>query len=218
MSMILDIIIVLLFVGSIIMGAKNGFIKSVLSIVVMIIALYGSYKLYDPLSEYINEKYLSEASEETETEDTAEDNFSDKSEETENKLQAGLEEILGLIGSSTGDSDEVQSSYVTTGFLTKKVSDVIAFSLIYSVISIVLTVIMNLVNLAARLPIIRQANTLLGLFLGFIRGLFYAWGISYILCIALPRLAIIYNGVSENVIDDTVIVKILGGINIFNLF
>ena len=94
-----------------------------------------------------------------------------------------------------------------------------AFALLFLAISAVLGIILIIVDLLANIPILKQINKSLGLVFGIIKGALYSWGLSLIFCSLLPNLSVLCDGkIPASVIDNTIIVKLLGSFSISGLF
>ncbi len=115
-------------------------------------------------------------------------------------------------------AEEAVSRYIVASY-AEKFSRVIAFILLFIGLVIVLTLLVMLLDLVMKLPVLNEANKILGAIFGAVMGIAYAWGYSLLFCYALPLLATMYEGsIPEAVIENTVIVKFLGSIDIFHLF
>ncbi len=233
MSLLLDIIVIAVFGLCLYTGIKKGFIRSIMGIAVLVVAIVGSIKLTPPLAAYLNENYVEEAV--TEQVVGALDGLIGDVESIElsnlfaEKPQAFID-ILERFGIDYEDlkhyfeidlqgkagSEEEIAEYIAKP-LSSTVSKAAAFALLFLGLMIVLTVALLLVDLFVKLPLLNGANKLLGGIFGAILGLALAWGISNVMCALLPHLAVLYDSVSETVIENTYLVKFLGGLDILHL-
>lgn len=235
MSLFLDFIIVLVFVLCIITGVKRGFIRSVMGIVIVVAALIGSIKFTPKVAEYLNKNYITPG-------------ITSKVEKSIDSVVSGVEsvdlkklfaeksqvltEILEKFGvefddardyyeKEAEDSDDPEKK--VAGFIAKPLADTVskaaAFALLFIAISAALGIILIIVDLLANIPVLKEINKSLGLIFGLIKGALYSWGLSLIFCSLLPQLSVIYDGkIPASVIDNTVIVKLLGSFSISGLF
>ncbi len=235
MPLLLDLIVILAFVLSIYTGLKKGFVRSVMGIVIVAAAIILSVRFSPPLSEYLNQNYIEPV-------------ITDKVEASIEGIISGVEnldistlfdekpkaftDILDNFGVDIDDlkahydstikdsegAEEEVSEYIATP-VSKSVSTAAAFGIIFITVSLVLTLVLLLVELIVQIPLLKELNKGLGLVLGIVKGLLYAWGLSLLFCNLFPHLSVIYEGkIPASVIDGTVIVKLLGAINITSLF
>lgn len=235
MSFILDLFVIFIFLICLYTGFKKGFIRSVMSIVVVVIAILGSIKLTPVFSGYFNEKFISPI-----VNDKVEDAMTSLAEDIDSfdisklfeekprefiefleRFDMSYEEANEFYEEEAETSKEPKkelSEYISDSF-SKTVSNVVAFAVLFISFSIILTLIMLVINAVAKLPILNVLNKSLGLILGIVKGLLYAWGLSIIFINLLPHLAVIYEGqISPTVIDDTILVRFFGAINVSSLF
>ncbi len=235
MSLFLDFIIVLVFVLCIITGVKRGFIRSVMGIVIVVAAIIGSIKFTPKVAEYLNKNYITPGI--TSKVEKSIDSVVNGVESVDlkklfsEKSQA-LTDILEKFGVEFDDardyyekeaekSDDPEKKIA--GFIAKPLADTVskaaAFALLFIAISAVLGIILIIVDLLANIPILKEINKSLGLIFGLIKGALYSWGLSLIFCSLLPNLSVLCDGkIPASVIDNTIIVKLLGSFSISGLF
>ncbi len=235
MSLLLDFILVLIFVLCVYTGVKRGFIRSVMSIAVVVLSILGAVKLTPSFSAYLNKNYI-------------ESGITEKVEKSIESIIAGvdsinlaklfqekpqaftdilekfdinfdeLNEYYETQAKESGEAEKEVSSYIAKP-ISETVSNAIAFALLFIFLSILLTVVVLVIDLIVKIPILKGINKSLGMILGILKGGLYAWGLSLIFCNLLPHLAVIYEGkIPASIIDNTVIVRFLGALNISNLF
>ena len=235
MSLFLDFIIVLVFVLCIITGIKRGFIRSVMGIVIVVAAIVGSIKFTPKVAEYLNKNYITPGI--TAKVEKSLDSVVNGVESVDLKKlftekSPALTEILEKFGVDFDDarnyyeneaekSDDAEQK--VADFIARPLADTVskaaAFALLFIAISAVLSLALIIVDLIANIPILKQINKSLGLIFGLIKGLLYSWGLSLIFCSLLPHLSVIFDGkIPASVIDNTVIVRLLGSFSISGLF
>lgn len=231
MSLFIDLIVIIVFALCIISGIKHGFIRSVMGIVIVVAAIIGSIRFTPKLAEYLNENYITPAI--TDKIEKSIDSvvngvekvdlkklFSEKSQALTDILEKfGVEfdDAFNFYENEAAGSDDAENK--VAGFIAKPLSETIsraaAFALLFIAISAVLGIILIIVDLIANIPILKQINKSLGLIFGLIKGLLYSWGLSIIFCSLLPHLSVILDGkIPASVIDNTVIVKLLGSFSV----
>ena len=83
---------------------------------------------------------------------------------------------------------------------------------------LILTIIKLILEAIFKLPVLSSVNKTFGLAFGIIKGGLFAWIISIVLVHILNVLVMMYpQSVSPSLIENTVIIKYLGNINIFNI-
>jgi len=125
-------------------------------------------------------------------------------------LKAYFENDLG----AENDSEAEISEYIADP-LAKGLSRAAAFAILFVGLLILLTMVLLLIDLVVKLPLLNGANKFLGAVFGVVMGLACAWGLSTVFCALMPHLAVIYEGVvPASVIENTIVVKFLGSIDI----
>ncbi|MBQ4064800.1 MAG: CvpA family protein [Clostridia bacterium] len=233
MSLLLDIFVIAVFAICLYSGIKKGFIRSIMGIAILVVAIVGSIKLTPPLADHLNERYL-----ETVVTDQvigALDGLIGDVEgiQISNLFAERPQAFVDILERFGVDFDDVKqyfeinlqgkagsekevAEYIAKP-LSLAVSKAVAFTILFIGLMIVLTVILMLVDLFVKLPILNGANKVLGGIFGTILGLALAWGVSNVMCALLPHLAVLYDNVSETMIENTYLVKFLGGLDIFHL-
>ena len=235
MSFILDLFLIFIFLVCVYTGFKRGFIRSIMSVVVVVIAILGSIKLTPMLSGYLNEKFVSPV-----VNDKVEASITSLIEEVDSiditklledkpkalidlldKFGVSYEEVNDFFNEKAESSQNPEkevSEYISSS-LSETISNAVAFAILFIVLSLVLTLIMLAVNTVVKLPVLNGLNKGLGLILGILKGALYAWGLTLVFINLFPHLAVIYEGqIPPTLIDDTVIVKLLGAVSISSLF
>ena len=144
-----DIVLIIVLVAFGYFGAKKGFIKSLLGLLSTLISYIITFILYRPVAALIYYSPLGDIVKEF---------------------------IKGLLRDNTGEiaSGMILEKSVDTG--TVLVTSVIAFVAVIIISKIVVNAVIRIVNLAAKFPLLRQANTLFG----FLTGVFGGIIVSYI--------------------------------------
>ena len=232
MSLLLDFIVIAVLGLCIYTGVKRGFIRSVMSIVVLVLAVIGSIQMMPAFSKYLRENYV-EPMVTSQVESSIESLVSgvesiDLDDLFEEQPQA-FTDILDKFGmefdkvknyfekdlSSSAEAEDEVSSYIAAP-LAETISDAVAFTTLFFVLLILLRVVMLIIDLAVKIPVLNGVNKSLGLIFGILKGALYAWGLSVVFCRLLPHLAVVYEGtIPASVIDSTIVVKFLGAIQIF---
>ncbi len=227
MAIFLDLTVVAVFALCTYLGMKRGLIKSVMGIVIVTVALIGSFQLNEPVADHLKTSFV-------------DDLVTEKVEEKLDSIVSGMEsfdifEIFkekpglfdDLFGDFKIDSDDIEKdedaldphdptkegemAEQISKTVSEKISKALAFALVFVVLLILLKLITLGIDLVAKLPVLKQINSTLGFVLGAVKGLLYAWGLSIIIYNLLPQvLAMTESKIPVTVVDATYLVKLLG--------
>ncbi len=234
MSLFFDILIILIIGLAAYMGYKRGFVRSVLGLVIFFAALFAAFKFTDIYAEHLNntvfmDRITNEISSSIESvignNASVDDLFKDK--------PSGFVSIVERFGTDMGELEEYykesasesQSSGVKliSAYIARPVSSllsrVIAFLIIFLGVLLALSIIKWILDLIFKLPVLNAVNKVFGLTFGIIKGVLLAWAASMLLVYLMSVLVMLRpETFSKSVIENTVIVKYIGSINIFNVF
>lgn len=182
------IVILLLFVGNIIWGYKKGFMRVALSLVSWVIVLIACNVLTPVIADVIIDKTpLAEVVQGAVNEklnEVIDEVTSGAANVMDNEIIAQIEEKLpvqmreAILGehesiadliTSTGDVD------VDTTDLAHNAAYLIALVIVLIISRIALIVVEKVLGLVSMLPLIGQADTLLGIAAGAVKGLVWCW-------------------------------------------
>ena len=231
MSLLLDVLVIAVFACCLISGIKRGFIRSIMGMLALVVAVIGAIKLTPPMANYLNERYIDKVV--TEKVGASLDSlisgvdsvdltklFEDKPQAFTDILErfgVNFEELKSYYENDLRDessAEEGVSSYIAEP-LSKGLSRAAAFAIIFVGFWLILTVVLMILDLVVKLPILNGANHFLGAVFGAAMGCAFAWGLSAVFCALMPHLAMIYDGVvPTSVIENTFIVKFLGELNV----
>ena len=229
MSLLIDVIVIAAFAGCFIRGIKKGFVKSVIGIVIVIAAIFGSVKFSPALADKMNVKFVHKS-----VVSVAKDTIPRVDTDTlVNEMPSAFKKVLDRFGtepedikalfenSDPAETEEQKRDRIAEKMgapLAKAISKALAFLTVFAVLYIVLLVASLIICAVFKLPILKAADKLLGAVLGGASGILLAWGISIAICALLPDLSVLYDGVvPETVIDNSIVVKFLGKFDPFNL-
>lgn len=148
-----DIILILVIVLSAYTGSKRGFIRSLVGMASTIASLFISMILYNPVSNYMYNSSIGKSIEE------AVAKFFEKNPPVETT------QIPSLLSNGAQAITDGATKTVTLIII-----GILSFILVAVLSKLVIKVIMVVMNVASKLPIIKQANSLLGAFVGAISG------------------------------------------------
>ncbi len=192
-GLLIDIILMGLFIGCVYLCARSGLIKTVASLLAVVIAVGSAYLITQRVSPYVAnavvnpliERSLTRSFEKHMTEDTLA--TLDSAIDTVDGLIAKIQEKFftdentaesASDGSNEPEETETGTIFSDTETVAKKVTEVVGgaltavilFFLFYALILAVLRVLIDSLSFLGRMPIIGPVNTLLGLVLGIFAG------------------------------------------------
>lgn len=230
MAIILDVLIILLFVLGAVRGYKKGFVKSLYKIFGVLISLVSSVLFYKRVSVWIlNMSWYKKF-------------FSGFEEKLYNMLSGNSGADFGKLISDKSDNftkiiesfgrsaEEVESKYnelasgtaesIKNGILeyivspvAQTISRIIAFIGIFIVTMLVLFLISCLLDGVSKLPGLKSANKILGLFTGIISAALQSFIFCAVAKILIPYLSKVNSGVPADLIEKTVILKEISAVN-----
>ncbi len=219
----LEILIIALIAIMALIGYGKGFIKMIVGLVAMVIALCATAVLAPMLSDYINNEtqlrqQIASSLEEYLTEQIGEQ----LEQSTEAAQQAAVENLMlpetvrdALLKNNTLESYQALgvstfSEYVSN-FVAKTGIVAIAYLIVFLVLYIVLRIVFKLLNVVTLLPFLKGVNRLAGALLGLFHALVYVW---VFFCIATALLNTGWGMSVMAMIDESVFLSMLYRSNI----
>ena len=136
-----DIILILILIVFLYSGWKRGLVKTLLELASTLISLVLSMIFYNPISKFINESPLGEF------------------------VRENVYKIL------TEQGEQLLKTDAAVENASVAVINTISFIIIIILAKILVTVLSEVLNIAAKFPVIKQANKLLGATIGLVSGL-----------------------------------------------
>ena len=204
MGIIIDIVLLLFLLGSVYLGYRKGLVKVAVSLIAFIAAISITVLLYRPIADLII-----------------------KNTDWDEKLQATIE---SNVDSATSSNNEEGEQSITDGIVegAKKeilpaTSKTVATNIIYGgtmiglfIVSRLLLLLINLLaDAITSLPIIKQFNEAGGIAYGCLRGIIIVYAIIMLLNFII---SFDPNGSLNDIVQSTILTKLLMNFNIFNLF
>ena len=225
MKYLLDAVVILIFLLCVFIGHRRGFIKTVTGIVAFLAALAVSALLCGPVAGLVYDKAVEPTIIETvdtqleQSEGTAIEKLSNAYEllpdVVKNLLaQTGIEDVDDLaqnmpMGINTPISESVNAVVEPVLLpLLKALCSLLLFLIAYIIASIVLRVL----NIVAKLPLLKQVNKALGLVGGIVSGALWAlFAVTVIQVLAATGAA--DGAITLQTIGETTVVNWIAGIN-----
>ncbi len=230
-----DIILIsigLFMIAMIIIGLKRGMLKMVFSLVSVIVVLLLVNLLTPPVKQLLKmtpvytgvqssiEKYI-ENNVETATENVTQTGVSAQKKIIDN-LPLPLEVRNSLKKNNTEESYEILKVDSFAGYIAEALADMIlgaiTFILLFVVLTILVKILVHILDIAAKLPVIKTFNSIGGAILGFFESIIIIW----ILCIVVTAFsstdwgqtickAIADNGLLSLIYDNNMIQQFITG-------
>ena len=189
-GLLIDVILIALFVGCVYLCARSGLIKTVATLLAVVVAVGSAYFIAQRLSPYVARAVVNPL-----IERTLERSFEKHmTEDTLGALDSAMDTVDGLIAkikekfftdeenqeaaAGEPEEEEKESLFSDTETVARKITDIVGgaltavllFFLFYALILAVLRVLIDSLSFLGRMPIIGPVNTLLGLILGIFAG------------------------------------------------
>ncbi len=235
MSALLDIIIIVIIGLSVFLAAKRGFIKTLLGSVSFILAIIISIAFLDPLKgSFINSSMAESAK--NSISDAVAGLVSSDSDSYDPALLEDNTAFIKMMSVFGIDEEELSQKWdewrhqntesLRTSleeYIAEPVVDAVAtataFIVLFAGTLILLKLVTFLLDRFAKLPVLKQANTFLGVILGVIMAVLYVYLFVAVINILLPFGRELGWGVFQNVrTEDTLLFGWFADNNLFNLF
>lgn len=239
MNIALDIVILVIIIANIIIAWKQGFVKMVLRSLTVVVALAAAFMLVVPVRDRLSETDFASNAQDTIHSSVVDmlDNITDDGEEqpeTEEKDEdKSKSNIVTLLSYAGIDADEISAdidNWIDTKAedikisiadkvapaLLKALLTFIVFTAIFVTVLIVATVAVILLEKFTELPVLKQANTALGIGVGCVIAL-----VEVCTFVSLTQMLISYNaigGIFSGVTpESTFLFRFFSNYNIFGL-
>ncbi len=184
MGIFLDVLVILVFGLSVFLGWKNGLIKSLTGLISFAVAIAVASWLSTPVANWVFDSAVAPAitASIVDAQDEATQSAIQSADEMLAELPDGVRTLLTSVGIDIDETlaDQIQADSVGT-LAERLVSDVfkpmiisafrvVAMLLLFVVTSLIMSVIMWVVDKAFKLPMLREANRVLGVIPGAING------------------------------------------------
>ncbi|UOO37412.1 CvpA family protein [Oscillospiraceae bacterium CM] len=225
MSIAIDIILVLLVAFSAWRGYKNGFIRGIFGLLSIIAAIYGASLAASAFSSEVTgmiEPFVAGVVDKASTdvlksgEAKTQDAVIKETDKTDvYKVSFAMLRDVGVAKSAASHLAEKVSAEITTvgrqmtDYLTNRLSDALSYVIVFALAFLLLTVIFafvgNIINLAFSIPGVALPDQVIGLILGFAKGVL----IVFALAVIVRYLGIL----SAGTIEKTTVLKYILNVN-----
>lgn len=225
MSILFDGIILLVCLTTVILGVRRGFIHSVMSVCTLIAALFAAYAFTPTVSSYIEKTAMMENISESISDtiksisvndagtydlQTLFQEMVDPFRQIVDRYHADEEQLTEAMQPSDGAEEESVNALgdLIARPVVNTISGVLAFLGIFCASVILLKLLTWILDMIFQLPVLKTANTLMGLVFGLLGALIWAWllsSLSVSFIRAMSSVAPEY--FSDSVIEHSVILK-----------
>ncbi len=230
MSLAIDIILTVIIILPVILGIKRGFVKTVMGLVSVLIAICASYILTPYLSPLCRDKIVEpymRTPVESQIEsmlDASGETFDTESLENLSEIPDVVKNICDTFGIDIQDiksneeidkqsPDQSISDHITELILSRT-AYIIAFISVFIAAAIVLRIITIILCAICKMPILNSINRIAGAVFGFCFGGISAFVIAKLLILLLPTLVSVNPELFEGAAEQSVLLKLIG--NLFN--
>ncbi len=235
MNIIFDFIIVAIIATNVILGWKQGFVKMALKSLTLVVALVAAFSLVNPVRDYVLSTNVANEWENKIYEsvvtvlDGVETDTEEESKE-ENDALPKLESLLSSLGVDTdglkndieqwkdNKTDEIKHSIAekTAYPLLKASVTFVSFIGVFFAVYVLALIAVFLLDKFTALPVLKQANTLLGIIVGLVLAVAEASVFVSSIQLLLPINAL--SGIFANFSpESTLLFKFFGSFNIFRM-
>ena len=235
MNIVIDLIIAAIIAFNVILGWKQGFVKTALKSLVLVVALIAAFSFVNPVRNYVLETESGKNWQDKihSSVITVLDNISANEQEEVAEEEESTGKLTSLLSSLGVDIRDIQNDIEewketkSDGIkesIASKVSPVLlktavtfgSFIVIFLAVYILATVAVFLLDKFTKLPVLKQANTLLGIVAGIVLAIAEACVFVSLVQLLLPVNALggIFAGFSP---ESTYLFKFFGSFNIFRM-
>ena len=227
MAYLLDVIAVALFALMVFLGYRRGFIRTVSGVLSFVLALVLSNMLAAPVADYVYTNHIQPGVVQTLEDNIGKDSPSvERVDEALADMPAFISGQIAAAGIENGEDllnyvgkvpdGETAVSKIETSIVYPVVHPVLeaVFSLLlFVVLQVVLSFVLRLLNLLAKLPIIKKINKWAGLVAGAAQGVL--WVLFAISVLELLIGTGLVEALTPDMVENTVLVSWLSSINPF---
>ncbi len=189
---IIDLVLVLVFIGAILRGRSEGFVRTVLSVIAAIAGILIAKEYCEPVALWVEEHYIRDAATNS-IGNVLGNHIGDTVQEVINALPAYIKNAMEFAEiqiesfvSETINPEAVETATESIYAAIKELAvipatRVVAFVIIYIIVNAVLSIGISFVSNFFKLPILRGLNKTLGAVLGGIKGVFEMYVISAVI-------------------------------------
>jgi len=235
MNLILDGILLLICAASIILGAKRGFIKSVMGVCTLIAALFVAYAFTPPLADIIEEQPFmrSISGSITETIKSLSENdggsydlkrlfdeMPDAFQQIIDRYDADEEQLTEAVEvqPEAEEGDVTLLSDLIAEPVSNAIAGVLAFLALFVASVIVLKLLTWILDLIFQLPVLKTANSMLGFLFGVLAALLWAWVLSSLAVTLSDAMSSISPELfPEDLVEHTILVKFFSSFRLQDL-
>ena len=225
MAYVLDGVVILIMVLAIAFGYRRGFIRSIVQLVGLVAAFLLAFSFSETVSPYVYDSFINESLHETVSQALQAEGSSTAAD----RLDAAVEKLPAVVGDMISGNPQAQNMIESLGekadataaqLADTLVTDIIrpivvavlrfvAFLVLFFVLLLLVKLLSGLVKPITKLPLIRQADGLLGACVGVLKGALFV----VIAVTVMQLLASTDTLITNQQIGDSLIVSRLAELN-----
>ena len=190
---IIDILMIIIIIGSFFDGRRRGFVKTVLSIVATLIAVFFAYEYAQPVAAWFNDAFVHQRVAKS-IANVITENIANGTQAVTDALPNYIIRAAEAAGISAGelissagagiDAAKIgeQLCSALEGVFILPAIKAVAFFVIFAVCSGILAIVIAVIDSIFKLPVIKSLNKLLGGVLGAVKGLIGVLIVSVVFC------------------------------------
>ncbi len=235
MSLIFDAVILVVAILVIVMGAKRGFVKSIMGVCTLIAALFVAFAFTPSVSPYIENTAVIEG-----ISDGISDTIASLTKSSEGTydlsrlfrdMPESFKQILDRYGVNANELEQAFNPGANAseesvqaladriaGPVAAAIAGVVSFLVLFVASLLVLKILMWVLDLIFHLPVLKTANTVLGLIVGVVSAFLWAWVLSALSVIFINAMSSISPEMfNSSLIENTVILKFFANDGLANI-
>ncbi len=220
MNYVIDGILLLILLLSCISGIRKGFVKTLFGLGAAIFSVIVSFSFKEKLAKIFSDKWFYNAVYDKiyTYVDGIKETVNNTGESVYNALNNGFLKYFSIENVEILDNESVENIAQSVATpITKTLSEAVAFVLLFFATFIVVTLLLKAINAIVKLPVLAQLNGLFGFAAGIVKGLIICFVVSTIFRIIYPYLQLESLANYEEMVNSTVIFKIISTFNPLNI-
>ena len=220
MSYIIDGVLLVILLISCISGIRKGFIKTLFGLGAAIFSAIISFSFKERVAKIFSDKWFydivynkvySYVEGIKETVNTTGENVSQT-------LNNGILKYFNIGNVEVVDSESVEKITQSVAKpLSDTISKTVAFIVLFFALFIVITLLLKVIDTLAKLPVLAQLNGLLGFVAGIVKGIIICFVVVAVFKLVYPYIHVESLANYEEIVNSTVIYKIISTFNPLNI-
>ena len=215
MGLVVDFIIILIFAACVFNGYKKGLAKCLLKLLTSVLAIIVAIVLYKPIMNFVVDNTTIDDNIELSIEKTINQNKDENNSEIINEDSGLPDPVVKYVNTNLKESVDTQKDKAVKEVSSNAAKLIVAVGciiIVYIISKILLRLATIILDVFAKLPVLKQFNELGGIIYGILEGLVVILIILTLISVITP---LIGNYTISNLIEQSYIGKMLYNTNIF---